>query len=51
MKESRLQWKALLRALVDCKVSGIMICESPVMEDDARVLKKEYLRLTDRKKG
>ncbi|HUT52199.1 MAG TPA: hypothetical protein VM658_02300 [bacterium] len=51
LKESSLRWKALLRALDDCKVSGIMICESPVMEGDARVMKKEYLKLVDRKKG
>jgi deoxyribonuclease-4 len=49
-EESRLQWKALLRALDDFNVSGIMLCESPVMEHDALVLKKEYRKLTDRKK-
>ena len=43
--------QSLPRALDDCKVSGIMICESPVMEGDARVMKKEYLKLVNGKKG
>lgn len=51
LKQSRLQWKALLRALVDLDGSGIMICESPVMEKDALRLKREYLTLLRRIKG
>ena len=46
--ESQLDWEALLLALVDLRVSGIMICESPATEEDALILKKEYLRLKDR---
>ena len=45
LKESGFNWKALLRALVDLEVSGMMICESPMMEDDAVILQKEYRKL------
>ena len=44
LHESKFNWQALVQALVDFQVGGIMICESPVMEEDALILKREYLR-------
>ena len=44
LHESKFDWQALVQALVDFQVGGIMICESPVMEEDALILKREYLR-------
>jgi deoxyribonuclease-4 len=44
LRDSGFDWEGLLRALIAEKVGGIVICESPVMEEDAMFLKKEYLR-------
>lgn len=43
-EESKFNYKALLKALKDKKVSGFLICESPNpgLEDDALMLKKLY---------
>jgi len=46
-KESEFDWKGLLRALVEMEVSGILICESPLLEDDALLLKNEYYKLQE----
>lgn len=35
-------YKALAKALADCKVGGIAICESPEKEHDALLMKKAY---------
>jgi deoxyribonuclease IV len=48
LKESEFDWQGLVKALVDMEVSGILICESPIMEEDALLLKNEYNKL---KKG
>jgi deoxyribonuclease-4 len=45
LEKSRFKWKDLLRALVDYKVEGICICESPTLEKDALILKKTYQAL------
>jgi len=45
LKDTRYRWKAALRALVDAGASGVVICESPLLEEDALKLKKEYNRL------
>jgi deoxyribonuclease IV len=50
LAEGAFDWEALVRALVDMAVSGIMICESPVLEEDALVLQKEYLKQLGGKK-
>jgi deoxyribonuclease-4 len=51
LRDSSFDWPALLQVLVDRKVSGIMICESPVLEEDALLLKQEYLKRMNRGKG
>lgn len=45
LKESDLNYKDLLKALKDFSVSGILICESPNLEEDALLLKKTYNNL------
>lgn len=42
LQESDLQYIELLKALKDRNVKGVLICESPVMEDDALLLQKTY---------
>lgn len=44
LRDSDFDWEGLLRALIAEKVGGVLICESPVMEEDAMFLKREYLR-------
>lgn len=45
LKESDLKWKELLQALRDVDARGVVICESPNLEEDALLLKETYLKL------
>jgi len=45
LKESDLEYEALLKALKDFEVGGQLICESPNLEEDAKLLKETYLSL------
>ena len=45
LDESDFRYLDLLKALVDFKVKGVVICESPNLEEDALKLKKEYLKM------
>jgi deoxyribonuclease-4 len=45
LKESDFNYKALLRALKDMDCAGILICESPNLEEDALLLQRSYRRL------
>lgn len=49
LKESDLKYKALFQALFDSGASGRILCESPLMEEDARVMQKTYRRLVAKK--
>ncbi len=42
LQESDLKYKELLRALKEFDCAGIIICESPSIEQDALLLKKEF---------
>ncbi len=42
LKDSDLQYVELLKALRNYEVKGLVICESPNLEDDARLLKAAY---------
>jgi len=42
LKESDLQYAELLKALIDYKVKGLVICESPNLEEDALLLQTTY---------
>jgi len=46
LEESDLQYVELLKALRDYRVGGLLICESPNLEDDARLLQATYDGLT-----
>lgn len=46
LKESDLQYVELLRALRDFDVKGLVICESPNLEEDALLLQTTYNSLT-----
>jgi deoxyribonuclease-4 len=45
LKESDFNFRGWLKALKEFNAQGVVICESPIMEEDALVLKKEYLKL------
>ncbi len=45
LEESDLKYKELLRALKDNDVGGLVICESPNLEEDALLLQQTYLEL------
>jgi len=42
LKESDFQYTELLKALNDCNANGIIICESPNLEEDALLLQATY---------
>jgi deoxyribonuclease-4 len=42
LKESDFNFKELLKALKEFRVKGLVICESPNLEEDALLLKKSY---------
>lgn len=45
LKESDFRYVELLKALKDCKARGLVICESPNLEEDALLLQTEYRAL------
>jgi deoxyribonuclease-4 len=45
LKESDLQYTQLLKALIDYEAKGIIICESPNLEEDALLLQASYRAL------
>ena len=47
LEESDLQYTELLRALRDYEVKGLLICESPNREGDARLLQETYSTLPE----
>ncbi len=49
LREADLKYKELFRALIDMKASGRILCESPLMEEDALVMQKAYRSLLKRK--
>lgn len=45
LKESDMNYEAVLQALIDFNVGGWLICESPNLEEDALLLKETYEKL------
>ena len=45
LKESDMNYKDLLKAFKDFGVKGAIVCESPNIEDDARLMKEYYISL------
>jgi len=51
LKEADLKYKDLFKALLDIGAAGRVLCESPIMEEDALLMQKTYRRLAAKKKG
>jgi len=49
LKESDLKYRELFKALIDIGASGRILCESPLMEEDALLMQKTYRRLAAKK--
>ncbi len=47
LNESDFQYIELIKALIDYRVGGVVICESPNLEEDARRLQSTYNSLAD----
>lgn len=45
LEESDFNYKDLIRAFKDFDIKGVIVCESPNIEDDAKLLKDYYLSL------
>lgn len=45
LEESDFKYQQLLKAFIDLDVKGVVICESPNLEEDALMLKESYLQL------
>lgn len=43
LQESDMNYRDLLRSLKEFRAKGVLICESPIMEQDAMLLKKNFL--------
>ncbi len=48
LEETELDYRAVLQALVDFDVAGWLTCESPILEEDALILKGLYEELHQR---
>jgi deoxyribonuclease-4 len=46
LQESDLKYQDLLKALKEYKVGGVLICESPNLEEDALLMKEYYGNLS-----
>lgn len=46
LEESDLHWREFLHVLLSHRASGRMLCESPIMEDDALLLQRTWAELT-----
>ncbi len=49
LEESDFNYKDLMKVLAEFRVKGVVICESPNLEEDALLLKETYEKLTGRK--
>ena len=45
LKEADLKYRELFKALIDIRAGGRILCESPLMEEDALLMQKTYRRL------
>jgi deoxyribonuclease-4 len=49
LKESDLKYRELFKALIDIGASGRVLCESPLMEEDALLMQKTYRTLAKKR--
>ena len=47
LKETELKYEDVLQALVDFDVAGWLICESPILEEDALILQRLYNQINN----
>lgn len=45
LNDSDFKYQELLKALIEFQVTGVLVCESPILEEDALLLKKTYQEL------
>jgi deoxyribonuclease-4 len=45
LEQSDFNWKDMLKALKDTECGGYVICNSPNLEEDAKMMKKYYLAI------
>ena len=45
LNESGFNYNDLLKALKEFNAKGVVICESPVLEEDALILAREYAKI------
>lgn len=45
LEQATLEYKEILQSLIDKKISGWLVCESPNLEEDAQLLKNTYHKL------
>lgn len=45
LKDADINYKAMLKACKDFKISGVVICESPNIEQDALLMKQEFEKI------
>ena len=45
LEKTTFDYKGVLKALKDFKAGGLLICESPILEEDALILQKTYRKL------
>ncbi len=49
LQESYFNWEEVIKALIDYKVAGVIICESPILEKDALLIKEKIYSFLKRK--
>jgi deoxyribonuclease-4 len=47
LTESDLNYRDLVRALHDCRAGGLLVCESPNLEEDALILQRAYREVSE----
>jgi deoxyribonuclease-4 len=45
LEDSDFNWKELLKTWKEFKIGGVVVCESPIVEKDALLMKKFYENL------
>jgi len=50
LQESDFNWEEVIKALIDYRVTGVIICESPILEKDALLIKEKINSLLRKRK-
>jgi deoxyribonuclease-4 len=49
LEDADLNLKALFKALFDAGAGGRILCESPIMEEDALIMRKTWIKVSKEK--